>query len=239
MSTLQGGVPRNRLLAALPAETYAALQPELEAISLEQKQSLYEPHQPIEHVYFVENGVVSLLSVMDDGTAVEISTVGNEGMIGIPVFLGTDRTPGLAFTQIPGDAARLHSEVFRQIVEREKEFQQLLQRYTQYLFLQLSQSVACNRIHPVEQRCCRWLLMTHDRVDADTFPLTQEFLAQMLGVRRASVNEVERALQEAGLITYRRGQVTVVNRQGLEETSCECYRIVRAEYQRLLGNAQR
>jgi CRP-like cAMP-binding protein len=226
---------RNRLLASLPATEYERLQPHLETISLSIKYAFYEPGRPIPHVYFINRGVASLLTVMANGEAVEVSTIGNEGMVGIPVFLGFDTTPGKAFMQVPGDAMRMPVAVFRREVTVGSVLHNLLHRYTQTLMVQIAQGAACNRLHTIEQRCCRWLLMTQDRVDADEFPLTQEFLAEMLGVRRASVNGVASSLQRQGLIQYNRGVITVLNRPGMEACACECYQIVRAEFDRLFN----
>jgi CRP-like cAMP-binding protein len=172
---------------------------------------------------------------MADGRAVEFGTVGNEGMIGLPLFLGADRSPHRAFTQVPGDALRMRAEDFREEMGRQGQLAGLLRRYNQALMNQMAYSVACNRLHSVEERMCRWLLMTHDRVGADRFPMTQEFLAQMLGVRRPSVTVVAGVLQKAGLIAYARGWVVILDRAGLEAASCECYRVVRDDFERLLG----
>jgi CRP-like cAMP-binding protein len=225
----------NRLLAALPAAEYERLLPYLESVHMEIKFPLYEPDVPIEYVYFPIAGVASILAVMADGTLVEVGTIGNEGMVGIPVFLGTDRTNGVAFWQVPGAAMRMKADVLRAEIRRGGPLVTLLQRYTQTLFVMLAQHTACNRIHPINERCARWLLMCHDRVGEDQFQLTQEFLGEMLGVRRASVNMVMQTLQNAGYIQYARGVITVLDRAGLESAACECYRIIRDEYDRLLG----
>lgn len=225
----------NRLLAALPQEEYLRLLSLMEPVPLDLKRVLYAPNEPIDHVYFVNKGVVSLVNIMENGEIVEIATVGNEGMVGLPVFLGADRIPGEAFAQVPGDAMRMKANVFKDKVTPGSPLHNLLQRYTQALFNQIAQSASCNRMHSIEERLCRWLLMTRDRVDSDTFPLTQEFLAQMLGVRRASVNTVASIIQKAGLIQYSRGKMKILNREGLEGSSCECYGTVKAEYDRLLN----
>jgi CRP-like cAMP-binding protein len=206
----------------------------MECLSPRIKDILYAPDEPIEWVYFPSYGVASLLAVIDD-TLVEVGTVGNEGMVGIPVFLGATHTNGKSFWQIEGELMRMPSSVLREEVARNAPLVGVLQRYTQALFTMLAQHVACNRLHPINQRCARWLLMTHDRVAGDNFVLTQEFLSQMLGVRRAGVNEVMRALQEAGLVHYRRALVTIVDRAGLEQEACNCYFMVRDEYERMLG----
>lgn len=224
----------NRLLAGLPPASLEALQPHLEAVSCAFKDVVYHPNEPISHVVFPRTGVISLLSLGDDeGVMVEVATVGNEGFVGLPVFLGADSTPGMAISQVPGESLRMTAEAFRSAIARDAEFAAVLNRSTLALFTQIAQTSFCNRAHPMVQRCARWLLQTQDRVDTPTFPLTHEFLAQMLGVRRATVTEAMGPLQDAGLIEYSRGIVRVVDREGLEEAACECYRIVRDEYRRL------
>lgn len=225
----------NLLLAALPIEEYKRLVDKMEAVSLKLKQLLYEPNEPIRHVYFVKSGVVSLLNLMEDGAIVEVATVGNEGMAGLPVFLGAEKIPGMAMAQIPGDAWRMRVDVFKNQVPPGSSLHNLLQRYTQALFNLIAQSAACNRLHSAEERMCRWLLMTQDRVEQDSFPLTQEFLSQMLGIRRPTVSIVASILQKAGLIGYSRGKMTILDREGLEAATCECYGIVKKEFERLVG----
>ncbi|HEX2205598.1 MAG TPA: Crp/Fnr family transcriptional regulator [Longimicrobium sp.] len=226
---------RNRILAALPAPDRERLRPVLEPVDLEFREVLVDPHRPIGHVWFPEEGVVSILGVMEDGAAVETATVGNEGMAGIPVFLGAESMAAQAFVQVPGRGYRMTAAALREEVRRGGALFELLGRYTQALFTLTGQTSACNRLHPVDQRCARWLLMTHDRVEGDTFELTHLFLSQMLGVRRATVTEVAGELQARGLIEYARGTVTVVDRAGLEAASCECYQVVASEFARLLG----
>jgi CRP-like cAMP-binding protein len=227
--------PRNRILAALPEPDRARLAASLERVALGPKQVLFDVDKPIEHVYFPEDGVVSVLSVATDGSAVETGTVGYEGIVGLPVFFGADRAPAQAVCQVPGEALRIDSATFRRELERGGgELRSLLGRYAQALFTQLAQSSACNRLHSMRERCARWLLQAHDRVGADEFPLTQQFLSQMLGVRRATVSEVASALQREGLITYEYGRITVRDRRGLEAAACECYAVVRREFDRLL-----
>lgn len=208
---------------------------QMELVTPALKFSFYQPNQPIEAAYFPLSGVTSLLMLGAHGEEIEVSTVGNEGMVGLPLFLGADATPGLGFMQVPGQALRLPAERFRQLVTPRTHLYTLLQRYTQTLMIQMAQGVACNRLHTIEQRAARWLLMTHDRVNADSFALTQEFLGQMLGVRRASVSEVESELQQQGLLQYTRGTMTILDRPGLEKRTCECYWIVRHEFERQLG----
>lgn len=226
---------KNRLLSALPSSEYERLLPYLESVSLPLKQIIYAPNEPIEYVYFPNSGIISLVNLTEDGGTVEAATVGNEGMVGIPVLLGADRMVGQAITQIVGDAVRMKVDVFRREVTSATPLYNLLLRYTQALINFISQSVACNRLHSVEERCCRWLLLCQDRVESDEFALTQEFLSQMLGVRRASVSVVAAILQKAGLIRYSRGRMQICDRLGLEGTSCECYRIVKQEFDRLLS----
>ena len=228
------GRPRNRLLAALPDADLAQLAPRLEPVNLELKQILFDVDAVIPHAYFLEDGVVSVLGVMKDGTAVETATIGHEGLVGLPLFLGTDRTAAQGFCQVPGRALRLEADAFRQAIAQIPALRDVTARYTQALFTLVAQSSACNRLHSVEQRCARWLLMTHDRVGRDEFPLTHLFLSQMLGVRRATVTEAAGALQGAGLIEYAYGRIAVRDRPGLERAACECYAIIRREFDRLL-----
>lgn len=228
-------LPENRLLAALLQEEYDRVVAHMETVALEYQQDLYKPNEPIDYVYFPKSGVVSLLTIMQNGEAVEVATVGNEGMVGLPVFLEADSIPGKAIAQIPGDGWRMSADAFKEQVSPGSPLHELLQRYTQALFNLIAQSAACNRLHSVEERACRWLLMTHDRVGEDFFPLTQEFLAQMLGARRPTVSTVASILQKAGFISYSRGKITILDREGLESASCECYEIIRAEFERLVG----
>jgi CRP-like cAMP-binding protein len=225
----------NRLLAALPTEVYDQFVPSLELVSLTLKQLLYQPNRAIPYVYFPLTAVASLVTLMQDGQKVEVSTVGNEGMVGLPVFLGAETISAEAFTQIAGQAMRMSAVVFRGHALQPGPLQNLLLLYTQALFTQMAQSLACNSLHRIEQRCARWLLMSQDRVRSAQFPLTQEFLAQMLGVRRAGVSEVASRLQQEGLIQYTRGIITILNRAGLEAASCECYATIKQEYDRVLG----
>ena len=224
----------NQLLMALPEAEFQRLLPYMERMTMKSKDMLYEPNKPIEYVFFPNHGVGSLLAVMEDGTLVEVGTVGNEGMVGIPVFLGTESTNGRAFWQVPGEAMRMKAEVLREEIKNGGPLVSLLQGYTQSLFSMLSQHTACNRLHAIEARCARWLLMSHDRVIGDEFMLTQEFLSQMLGTRRASVNAVARVLKDAGAIEYQRGIISILDRPKLEAISCECYEIIRKEYDRIL-----
>ena len=225
---------KNRLLSALPAKEYERLLPYLETVSLSLKQIIYAANEPIDYVYFPNSGVISLVNVTENGGTIEAAMVGNEGMVGIPVLLRTDRMVGQAVAQIVGDAQRMKVDVFKREVTPGSPLHNLLLRYTQALMNQISQSVVCNRMHSVEKRCCRWLLLCQDRAHSDEFHLTQELLSQMLGVRRASVSEVAAILQNAGLIRYTRGKITILDRLGLETASCECYQRVKQEFDRLL-----
>lgn len=235
--------PRNRLLAALPAHAYAVLAPHLTLVRLELKQVLFDVDRPIEYVYFPEAGIASVLGVMSDGSAVETATIGNEGMVGLPVFLGTDQTSSQAFCQIPGAALRMASDDFRHLIAAVPSLTMILHRYTQALFTLVAQSSACNRMHSTAERCARWLLHCHDRIGAaegrDSFPLTHQFLSQMLGVRRATVTEAMRDMQAAGAVTYVRGQVVVRDRAALERAACECYGLIVREFDRLLDGQTR
>lgn len=224
----------NRLLSLLAGDERARLLPQFEVMKIAMKQMLAEPRQPFSHVYFPLDCVTSLVIELEDGGSVEVATVGREGMVGVPVLLGGEQSPTRIFAQVPGDAARMKASAFAEQLDATPQFARLLQRYAQSMMNQVSQTAACNHAHQIEQRLCRWLLMTHDRVGRDHFPLTQEFLAQMLGVRRPSVTVVAGTLQRAGLISYTRGQVTILNRAGLEAAACECYRLVRQEDEKLI-----
>jgi CRP-like cAMP-binding protein len=235
-SDAPGLVPAlNGLLAALPEGEHAALLPHLEPVSLPARTVLHRPEQLIPHVYFPTAGVISLLAVPARGGGVEVGVIGREGFAGLPVFLGADCSTGLCVVQIPLVALRMTADDFRSRVGRDSLLHSLLLRYTHFLLCQVSRSLACGATHSIGQRLCRWLLLVHDRVDADQFPLTQDFIAKMLGVRRASVSEAAAALQERRLIDYRRGRVSILDRKGLERAACECFRLVQAEWDRLFG----
>lgn len=229
---------RNRILAALDAPTLDALERKLDPIELHTKDLLYEVDQPIRYVYFVLSGVISVVTPVENGGFVEVATIGNEGMAGLAAFLGAEKATLRSFVQVPGSSMRMRAEEFKGLPGNGM-LATMLHRYTQAFITQIAQTSGCNRIHPIGERCARWLLITHDRVEGETFPLTQDFLAQMLGVRRAAVNEVAGALQNSGLITYQRGVITVLDRAGLEEVACECYETVEREFERLLGGRTR
>jgi CRP-like cAMP-binding protein len=226
---------KNRLLAALPDEAFLRLLPSLETISLNLKDILYEPDQPIEYIYFPLSGMVSVLVILDDKTFIEVGVVGNEGIVGLPVFLGAETTTTKAICQVDGEAVRLTADTFKAEIEQDGALVPLLKRYTQAYLTMLGQISACNSLHLVHERCARWLLTVHDRVGQDEFTLTQEFLSQMLGVRRTGVNEVMQTLQRAGHIRYSWGTITILDRAGLESSACKCYHTVVGEYRRLLG----
>lgn len=226
--------PRNRLLDALPEALYAALAPHLQSVTLDVREMVALPGQSYEYVYFPEDCIISVVNVMRDGSTVETGTIGNEGLAGLPTLMDSVSSETRVFGQVPGAAQRAPASVVADFVERERELRRLVNRYAQAFLTQVAQGAACNRLHGIEQRCARWLLMTHDRVTGDEFPLKQQFLAEMLGVRRAGVSVAASALQEAALIRYSRGIVQVLDRDGLEAASCECYGVIRQQFDRLL-----
>jgi CRP-like cAMP-binding protein len=226
---------QNRLLRALPLAEYAHLLPQLTPVVLGLKQVLIEPDAPIRDVYFPRSGVGSMIADEQEGGAVEVGTIGPEGFIGLPVLMGADRMPYRVFVQVAGDGWRLPADAFRRLVDERAPVRRLLLRFAQAFSDQVSQSVACNRLHTVDERCARWLLMTLDRVHGEGFELTHEFLSYMLGVRRAGVTVAMGTLQGAQIIRYVRGRVTVLDRPRLEEASCGCYHITRTASDRLLG----
>ncbi len=228
---------RNRLLRALTEQSYARLLPNLESIRVDVNHQVWQPGEPAHWVYFPRDCVVSLVINFRGGRPVEASTVGREGLAGAQLALGADSSSTHAYGQVPGDAARMTAAHFREALAGDPALADLVRLYAHSLYEQTAQSAACNRKHLTIARCARWLLMTGDRVGADQFALTHEFLAMMLGVRRASVSEAAEALKEAGLISYSRGKIRIVDRAGLEATACECYRAVRDRHDLLLGRA--
>ena len=228
---------RNQLLRALAPGAYAALLPDLEPVELARGQVLWRHDAPIRAVYFPRTATTSLLTPLAEEAPVESATVGYEGLVGVPVVLGADATHTHALAQIPGAAARVDAGRFRAWLKASDGAMGLFLRYAQALLEQTAQSVACNRRHELEERCARWLLATRDRAGSDSFPLTHDFLAMMLGVRRATVTVAAGMLQQAGLIRYSRGKVTILDPAGLEAASCECYGVVRAQHARLVGPA--
>ena len=235
MATQQpDGLIENRLLAALPGKEFKSILPHLEPVTFSLGASLYEPGSHMKHLYFPTTCIVSLLYTMENGTSAEIGMVGNEGVVGIALFMGGDTAPNRAIVQSAGDAFRMKAKAIRDEFIRAGEFQLSLLRYTQALINQISQTAVCNRLHPIEQQLCRWLLLSHDRLQSDELKMTQEMIANMLGVRREGVTLAAGALQGNKLITYSRGQITVLNREGLEAAACKCYSIIKAEYDSFL-----
>jgi CRP-like cAMP-binding protein len=226
---------QNRILSCLTRDLQIRLLPRMEKMSLSIRQILYEPDEPITHAWFPLSGVVSLLISLKGGEKVEVATVGNEGVAGIPLVLGADRGPLKAVCQVAGQALRMRADNFRRSLDEHPEFADIVRGYAQAMFDQVAQTTACNHVHSVQQRMCRWLLMTHDRVGASEFHLTQEFLAQMLGVRRPSVTVAAGELQRSGLISYQRGRIRISDRAGLEAGACECYDSLRREFDRLFS----
>jgi CRP-like cAMP-binding protein len=226
----------NRLLSLLSDDDYERLRRHLSQVPLEYRKSLYEPSHPIEHVYFPIEGVASLVITMANGGSAEVGTIGSEGMVGLPVCLGDREAPSSVYVQVPGLALKLDAGVFRREFERSDTLHLVMMRYAHAFFNQVAQSAACAHLHRVEQRCCRWLLMTRDRMPSAEFLLTHEFLGMMLGVRRTTVTDVMGVLQKAGLVRYRRGHVTILDHEALRQRACECYEISRLEFDRLLGD---
>jgi cAMP-binding proteins - catabolite gene activator and regulatory subunit of cAMP-dependent protein kinases len=223
----------NKILAALPAKEYARMLPHLEHISMPRGTILYNPNDTIEDVYFPNTGIVSLVTHMQEGASVEVGMIGSEGMVGISVVLGDGLSSNQAIVQIADGAMRLSVKRLKKELKQGGQLQPLLLRYLQTLLRQVSQTAACNRAHHIGERLARWLLTCHDRVDSDELDLTQEFIAEMLGTRRAGVSEAATMLQVAGLIRYARGHITILNREGLEEFACECYGVVKKGIDRL------
>lgn len=221
---------KNQLLAALPHREYKRLLPHLETVSLRVKDVLHEPYQPIKHVYFPENVLLTKVVSTADGSSMEVGVVGKDGMSAMFVFMGSSTSPFKTIVQVSGDARRVKTAVFEAEIKRNWAWNGLLLRYTQAVVCMVSQSAACNCLHTVEKRFCRWLLMTHDRMEADEFPLTQEFIASMLGIHRQSITEVAQSLSQRGLIRYRWGKVTILDRHGLEAAACECYQLIRQQF---------
>ena len=229
-----GRFHRNHLLDALPKSDYERLASHLELIPMELGAVLYEPGARMRYVYFPTTSIVSLLYVMEDGASAEIAIVGNEGMLGISLFMGGETTPSRAVVQSAGQGFRLRAQLLKDEFGRFGPMLRLLLRYTQALITQMAQTAVCNRHHSVDQQLCRWLLLSLDRLSSNELAMTQELIANMLGVRREGVTEAAGKLQDAGLIRYHRGKITVLDRPGLEVRSCECYQVVKTEFDRLL-----
>jgi CRP-like cAMP-binding protein len=230
---------QNHLLAALPAAEFERLAPHLEPVELLLGDVLYESGGLLQHVYFPTTAILSLHYVMENGSSSEIAGVGNEGVLGISLFMGGNTTPSRAVVQTGGAGYRLSAQLMLQEFRRAGPMQQLLLRYTQALITQMSQTAACNRHHSLAQQLCRWLLLTLDRMPTNELIMTQELVASMLGVRREGVTEAAGKLQQAGVISYRRGHITVLDRAGLELQVCECYAVVKKEFARLLPEVSR
>ena len=227
--------PENRLLAVLPAEVYEQLTPHLELVALTLRQPIYDVDEPISYVYFPHDSLISLVTSVANGSTIEVSLVGREGMAGIFAILGGKTKAHRAYVQVPGQAMRMSAATLKAEFDRGGPLQSILLRYCQALFSQAAQYVACNRFHPTEQRLARWLLLVRDCMQSDTFLLTQEFIGEMLGVPRSSVTVAAGNLSQAGLIRYTRGQVRVLDGEALENCSCECYGAIRSEFTHLLG----
>ncbi len=227
---------QNHLLAALPAEIFERLSPALELIAMPLGEVLYESGGQLQHVYFPTTAIVSLHYVMEDGATAEIAGVGNEGVLGISLFMGGNTTPSRATVQTGGHGYRLRGQLMMEEFNRAGPMMRLMLRYTQALMTQMSQTAVCNRHHSVEQQLCRWLLLTVDRLPTNELTITQELIASMLGVRREGITEAAGNLQREGLISYRRGHITVLDRTGLGSHACECYGVVKKEFHRLLSD---
>ncbi len=225
----------NRLLAALPDAEWRRIEPNLKPVELPLGEAVYESGARLDYVYFPTTAIVSLLYVMANGASAEIAIVGNDGVVGIALFMGGESTPSRAVVQSEGWAYRMRGPLLKEEFTRGGEMQHVLLRYTQVLITQMAQTAVCNRHHSIDQQLCRWLLLSLDRIESDELTMTQELIANMLGVRREGVTDAAGKLQDAGLIRYRRGRITVLDRAGLESRCCECYEVVKLEADRLLG----
>jgi len=225
----------NKILRLLPRAEITAVIERAELVTVKSRELLFEPGERLKYVHFPEDCVISLVTVMEDGDQVEAMTVGNDGFSGIPVFHDVETSPNKGIGQISGRTRRLAVKDFRELVAQCMALHRLLHRYSEFVYETVAQSAACNRLHVIEQRCARWLLMSNDRVGRDSFDLTQEFLAEMLGVRRPGVTVAMGILEKAGLIAHTRGNITVVDRLGLERASCECYAAIRARQGKLIA----
>ena len=226
----------NKILAALPLTQYERIASQLKQVKLMSGDILLEPQEEVSSIYFPQTAMISLVSIMMDGSTTEIGLVGNEGMIGIPAILGGKSTTSRSIVQISGLALKIPAEIMVQEFHRGEKFQQLTLLYIQAFLTQVSQSAACNRQHKIEERLARWLLSVHDCLLKNEIPLTQEFIANMLGIRRSGVTVAAGILQQAGIIRYSRGKITILDQSSLENTACECYRLVQNEFLRLLGS---
>ena len=228
----------NYLFLALPPEARERVFPHLERVTMPLGSVLYESGATLQHVYFPSDSIISLLYVMENGASAEIAVVGNEGMVGVALFMGGETTPNRAVVQSAGSAYRLRGSLLKQEFNRSGALQHLLLRYTQALLTQMAQTAVCNRHHSVDQQLCRWLLLSLDRLPSNQLTMTQELIANMLGVRREGVTEAAGKLQDAGVIQYSRGRIAVLDRRKLEQACCECYAVVKAEFDRLLPHLQ-
>lgn len=232
--TAARALQKNSLLAALPEAVYGRLAPNLKLVDMPLGKALYEPGDKIRDVYFPTESIVSLLYVMEDGASAEIAVIGNEGIVGVALFMGGESTPSRAVVQSAGHAYKLSGQALTTEFSRHEEFQGLLLRYTQALITQMAQTAVCNRHHRIDQQLCRWLLLSLDRLPDNRLVMTQELIANMLGVRREGVTEAAHKLQSEGVIEYHRGEITVLDRPALERLCCECYTVVKQETERLL-----
>jgi CRP-like cAMP-binding protein len=226
---------QNRILSSIPKAEYARLAPHLEYIDMPLGRVLTAPHEEIQHVYFPLHGTISLIVLMRDGAEAEVGVIGREGMLGLSIILGTDTAPLKAMVQVPGNGLRIKAHVFREELEHCRELYQLLLRYAQAFFIQTAVTAACNGLHPLEGRLPRWLLMCQERAQSNTLQLTQEFISIMLGTRRATVTMAAGKLQKVGVIEYSRGKIRILDQKKLEAASCECYEIMKEEYDRLFA----
>ena len=227
--------PINRLLAALPPEDYQRLLPDLRPVKLPQHQILYNAGEDYDYAYFPTHSIVSTVAIMRNGSTTEIGIIGNEGMVGLPIILDTGYTNSTAIVQVGGDGCKISAKRLQEEIERGGALKRLLMRYIQARFIQLGQTAACNRYHTVEQRFARWLLSVRDNIQKGEFQLTQEFISQMLGVRRTGVSEIAARFQKSGIIQYKRGFIRIVSPQQLEAVTCECYQLIYREFDRLLN----
>jgi CRP-like cAMP-binding protein len=235
MSDTLRALSRNRLLSSLSGSEYPRLLPRLKMVHLPKGKIIYDQGDQVSNAYFPLEGMLSLLSITEDGSTVEVAMVGNEGLVGLPLILRADRMPFRVMVQVPVNALSMQGNLLREEFNRNVPFQVLLLRYAHTIVTQIAQSAACNRFHSVEERFCRWLLITRDRVKSDTFNLTQEFISHMLGVPRTAVTMTAVSIQKMGLIRYTRGKIVITNSQGLETAACECYRLVAEEIEHLLA----
>lgn len=226
----------NRIISILPKEDYERIAPHLEYVDMPLGEVLFHPEERIDYAYFPYRGTVSILAVMEEGSQVEVGTVGREGMMGLPIVMGTDSVPLLAIVQIPGSGVRLKAERFKEALSQSEDMYRNFLCYAQAFFVQTAINAGCNRLHHIDGRMARWLLTCSDRAESKQLQLTQEFLSTMLGVRRAGVTMAANKLKEDGLISYNRGRISILDTNGLEDVSCECYQVVKKEFDRLIGS---